>query len=111
MTYIYILRDPIDRSPKYVGMTTNLPLRFLSHVYRTVRRTPVSRWIGGLQGDPIFEICLQVQSKDAARFAEIAVTVGLREMGYELLNGGFATRDALRFQAAGGRLRRTRDVS
>jgi hypothetical protein len=108
MTYIYILRDPIDRSPKYVGMTTKPWDRFLMHRRRSV--TPVSRWIQTLGRDPIFDVCLRTRSKDAARFAEIAVAVGLREMGHELLNGGFATRDALRFQAAGGRLRRTRDV-
>jgi hypothetical protein len=86
-TYIYLLLDPFDMKPRYVGQTRN-PTRRLYHHLRDKRDTPKRHWLDGLAiwgVDPIIEVIAVIDPGDADEEERFWIA-GLLERGYHLTN-------------------------
>lgn len=87
--HVYVLRDPRDPTPRYVGVTFQRPGRRLrQHVSagRSMRHLPVARWVGSLLKvglEPVMEVLPDTGDPYAVEIATIAL---YRTLGYPLLN-------------------------
>lgn len=87
--HVYVLRDPRDSTPRYVGVTLQLPAKRLQqHVTagRSMRHLPVARWIGSLLKaglEPVMEV---LPSAGDPYEVEVVTIAAYRALGYPLLN-------------------------
>lgn len=105
MITIYVLRDPLDGAPRYVGQTSNPAARLAAHLSET--RAAIERggsvsmkqeWIAGLlacSALPAFEIVEEVSQAHASRREHHWIRT-LRASGARLCNSAGAPQHALR---------------
>ena len=68
---IYALVDPRDESVRYIGITDNMPTRFMHHLRETGSRTAKGTWLAelrcyGLQ--PTIKILEEMRVKETQRY-------------------------------------------
>lgn len=93
---VYILIDPRDNMPFYVGCSTNPKQRYKTHIYsrnrpepNNVGLTPTQQRIGAICNDgfkPIMEIVELVDSYHQSRYVEDRWMRQLAHRGYALTN-------------------------
>jgi hypothetical protein len=88
MQTVYLLKDPRNDEPRYVGVTSNLKKRIRNHLSRINRRSHCASWINLLKDismEPVVEILETVEDEDR-EISEIAWILGFRIAGYDLTN-------------------------
>jgi predicted GIY-YIG superfamily endonuclease len=78
MKYIYILKDPIDKKVRYVGMTSNPKLRLSQHLKdakknKKTGKTKKQKWLldlGEKKMMPYMEIVRSINNEAVARIIE-----------------------------------------
>lgn len=87
MKTIYLLSDPRDNAPRYVGITKDIKHRLSQHL-RDKNKTHRCSWIGSLRIlglTPLIEVLEEVEDGDGY-ITEIAWILGFRIAGYSLTN-------------------------
>lgn len=87
--YVYVLRDPRNPTPRYVGVTRQSPGRRLQqHVTagRSMRHLPVARWVGSLLKEGLRPVMEVVSTTSDPYGVEVITIAAYRALGYPLLN-------------------------
>src|SRR5260221_10769422 len=68
---IYALVDPRDESVRYIGITDNMPTRFIHHLRETGSRTAKGTWLAELRRyglQPTIKILEEMRVKQTQRY-------------------------------------------
>lgn len=87
--HVYVLRDPRDPTPRYVGVTLQHPDRRLQQhltAGRSMRHLPVARWVGSLLKSGVTPVMELLPVAGDPYEAEVATIEVYRALGYPLLN-------------------------
>lgn len=89
MYYVYALAEPVSMDIRYIGITTNLNIRFTNHLSRINEGNPKSNWISELRKQglkPTLIVLDSAELKKEALKKESLKIIELKEKGYDLLN-------------------------
>lgn len=85
--YIYYLRDPRDRSIRYVGVTNNPEARLFRHVRLNQNHANIRRWLDEFPTElPVLEVQCIVDGLEEGLRVEAALIIALRARGEVLIN-------------------------
>lgn len=87
--FVYVLCDPINEVPKYIGITNNAYVRFKQHISCRDTNEFKNDWISDLKRNkmvPIMKIIETVADEQAARDREKHWIEHHQSLGIELLN-------------------------
>ena len=87
--FIYVLRDPETRAPRYVGQTTQVKQRRWQHARGQQKMQLLDDWVQGLRHrrqKPVFEIVQECETLEDALSAEGAWAMYFTMRGFKLYN-------------------------
>ena len=89
MYYVYALADPTTNRIRYVGITTNLNVRLISHLTTFTESNPKCEWVVELRGKglkPIMNVIDTAENKKEALKKESDLIITYKKQGFDLLN-------------------------
>lgn len=89
MYYVYTLAEPTTNEIRYVGITTNLNVRLISHLTSFTESNPKCEWVVGLRQKglkPIMNVIDTANNKKEALLKESDLIITYKKQGLNLLN-------------------------